>query len=143
MEFRLVVEQGRQRRVLPLAQRVVTLGRSRYCTVRLAAQRVSRSHCRMYRVKPGFVVAEDLHSANGTLLNGERLTGLQVVRPGDRLKVGPFLFVVEYELTPAAVDALRRYDRFARRLSHMPVGPDHAEPPPASEANRSENAARA
>jgi pSer/pThr/pTyr-binding forkhead associated (FHA) protein len=116
MEIRLVVEQGRSCRVLPLPQRVVTLGRSRRCTVRLAAARVSRSHCRLYRVKPGFVVAEDLQSTNGTRLNGDRLNGLQVVRPGDRLKVGPFAFVVEYELTPAALEALRKFDRAAQRL---------------------------
>jgi pSer/pThr/pTyr-binding forkhead associated (FHA) protein len=128
MEIRLVVEQGR-RRVLPLPQRVVTLGRSRRCTVRLAAARVSRSHCRMYRVKPGFVVVEDLHSTNGTRLNGDRLTGLQVVRPGDRLKVGPFAFVVEYELTPAALEALRKFDRAARRLREQ-VRLNGAEPLP-------------
>jgi pSer/pThr/pTyr-binding forkhead associated (FHA) protein len=128
-ELRLVVEQGRRRRVLPLSQRVVTLGRSRRSTVRLAAGPVSRSHCRLYRVKPGFVVAEDLHSTNGTRLNGDRLTGLQAVRPGDRLKVGPFHFVVEYELTQAALEALRKFDQAARRLRQQ-VRPGAAEPPP-------------
>jgi pSer/pThr/pTyr-binding forkhead associated (FHA) protein len=135
MEVRLVVEQGRRRRVLRLSQRVVTLGRSRRCTVRLAAPRVSRSHCRLYRVKPGFVVAEDLHSTNGTRLNGDRLVGLQAVRPGDRLKVGPFTFIVEYELTPAALDALHKFDRAARRLRKQ-VRRDRAEPQPQGKPER-------
>src|SRR2546423_1714044 len=110
MELRLVVERGRQRRVLPLPEGVSTLGRSRDCTVRLAAAAVSRSHCRLHKTEAGFVVVEDLHSANGTRLNGEFVPGTRAVRPGDRLQVGPVTFVVEYELTPAALEALRSYE---------------------------------
>ena len=40
---------------------------------------------------------EDLGSVNGTLLNGERIKGIEWVRPGDNLTVGPVTFVVEYE----------------------------------------------
>jgi ABC transport system ATP-binding/permease protein len=107
MEVRLVLERRKQRRVLPLPETVTTLGRSRGCTLRIPVNTVSRSHCRLHKIKVGFVVVEDLRSTNGTRLNGNRVEGTQVVRPGDRLKVGPVTFVVEYELTPAALEALR------------------------------------
>ena len=58
----------------------------------------------------GLLKVEDLESVNGTYLNGDLLTGEAVVRPGDRLDVGPVSFVVEYELTPDAVERLREMD---------------------------------
>jgi pSer/pThr/pTyr-binding forkhead associated (FHA) protein len=106
MDIRLVAEKGRERRVLPLPAGVTTLGRSRRCTIRIPATFVSRVHCRLYPAPEGFVVVEDLKSANGTQLNGSRITGPNVVRPGDHLKIGPITFVVEYELTPAALESL-------------------------------------
>jgi pSer/pThr/pTyr-binding forkhead associated (FHA) protein len=107
MEIRLVAEKGREQRVLPLPEGVTTVGRSRRCTIRIPVNTVSRKHCRLFAAPEGFLVVEDLTSANGTYLNGERITGIHVVRPGNRLKIGPITFVVEYELTPSALDALR------------------------------------
>jgi predicted component of type VI protein secretion system len=66
---------------------------------------VSRRHC-LLRFQDDCLVAEDLKSANGTFLNGLRLTRPEVVRPGDRLEIGPLVFVVEYQLTPAAIERL-------------------------------------
>jgi pSer/pThr/pTyr-binding forkhead associated (FHA) protein len=48
----------------------------------------------------GLVRVEDLQSANGTFINGTQIHGLEIVRPGDRLGLGPVTFVVEYEMTP-------------------------------------------
>jgi predicted component of type VI protein secretion system len=110
MELRLVAEQGDQTRVFHLPEGMVTIGRSRTCTVRIPVSFVSRQHCRLYRTR-GFVVAEDLRTANGTLLNGARLKGALPVRPGDRIKIGPIVFVIEYELTAEALEALRLCER--------------------------------
>jgi two-component system response regulator AtoC len=107
MDIRLVAEKDRERRILPLPAGITTLGRSRRCTIRIPVAFVSRVHCRLYPSPEGFVVVEDLQSANGTRLNGDRITGSHVVRPGDHLKIGPITFVVEYELTPAALESLR------------------------------------
>jgi ABC transport system ATP-binding/permease protein len=118
MDILLVAERRGERRVLPLPQGIITLGRSRHCTIRIPVVSVSRMHCRLYETDAGFVMVEDLHSSNGSRLNGERFTGAVVARPGDRLKIGPITFVVEYELTPAAVESLRM-DRAA------PLQPPH------------------
>jgi pSer/pThr/pTyr-binding forkhead associated (FHA) protein len=47
----------------------------------------------------GLVRVEDLESANGTFINGTQIHGLEIVRPGDRVGLGPVTFVVEYDLT--------------------------------------------
>lgn len=107
MDVRLVVEQGRRRlRVVRLRGPATRIGRARGSGVRIPSAEVSRQHC-VLRVEDGVVTVEDLDSVNGTFLNGEAVVGCQVVRPGDRLNVGPVTFVVEYELTPEALERLR------------------------------------
>jgi predicted component of type VI protein secretion system len=107
MKARLVVEKNRRRvRVILLKPPGATLGRGVDAEVRIPSAEVSRRHCRL-RLDDGLVSVEDLESVNGTFLNGEAVKGRQLVRPGDRLEVGPVTFVVEYEPTPAALARLR------------------------------------
>jgi predicted component of type VI protein secretion system len=106
MKVRLVVEKGRTRtREVRLRLPQTTIGRQRGCGVRIPSQQVSRRHC-LLTMQDGYLTVEDLDSVNGTLLNGQKITGRQVVRPGDRLEVGPIGFVVEYQLTREAVDRM-------------------------------------
>jgi serine/threonine protein kinase len=77
-----------------------TLGRGQSCNVRIPSTDVSRLHCRLRLEADGLVRVEDLASANGTFINGTQIHGLEIVRPGDRLGLGPVTFVVEYEKTP-------------------------------------------
>ncbi len=108
MDVRLVIEQGKTRtRTLHLRKEEGVVGRERGCDLRIASSEVSRRHC-ILRVNNGYVTVEDLNSSNGTQLNGETVEGRQVVRPGDRLRIGPVTFVVEYQLTPEAIDRLLR-----------------------------------
>jgi pSer/pThr/pTyr-binding forkhead associated (FHA) protein len=108
MEVRLVIEQGKTRtRSLLMRKHEGVIGRERGCTFRIPSMEVSRRHC-VLRTRDGYVTVEDLKSSNGTQLNGENVSGVQVVRPGDRLRVGPVTFVVEYQLTPEAIDRLLR-----------------------------------
>jgi serine/threonine-protein kinase len=77
-----------------------TLGRGHGCTVRIPSADVSRQHCRLRIEADGLVRVEDLESVNGTFINGTQIHSLEIVRPGDRLGLGPVTFVVEYEMTP-------------------------------------------
>jgi pSer/pThr/pTyr-binding forkhead associated (FHA) protein len=77
-----------------------TLGRGQSCTVRIPSADVSRLHCRVRMEADGLVRVEDLGSVNGTFINGTPIHGLEIVRPGDRLGLGPVTFVVEYDMTP-------------------------------------------
>jgi len=56
-------------------------------TLLLAETDVSRRHARIRRGFDGFVI-EDLDSANGTFVNGERVDGVTQLRPGDRIQIG-------------------------------------------------------
>jgi pSer/pThr/pTyr-binding forkhead associated (FHA) protein len=110
MRFRLVIEKnGKRSRVVELSGTQACIGRAHGNEVRIPSADVSRRHCQL-RVDEGLLKIEDLESVNGTYLNGDLLTGEAVLRPGDRLEVGPVQFMVEYELTPNAVERLRAMD---------------------------------
>ncbi len=107
MNLRLVVEQVRGRRqVLRVNQTDAFIGRASGSVVRIPSVEVSRRHCRL-RQANGVVTVEDLDSANGTFVNGRAVSGMQLLRPGDTLAVGPVTFVVEYDLSD---DALERFE---------------------------------
>jgi predicted component of type VI protein secretion system len=106
MVVRLVIEQGRRRRVFAIREPGGVLGRARGCAIRIPSPEISRRHCRV-RLEDGLVYVEDLDSVNGTRLNGEFVSEKTLARPGDRLEVGPVAFVIEYELTPEALNRLR------------------------------------
>lgn len=104
MNVRLVIEKGRTRtREIRLRAPQTMVGRQKGCNVRIPSKQVSRRHC-LLSVQDGYLTVEDLDSVNGTLLNGQRIAGRQVVRPGDRLEIGPIGFVVEYQLTQDAIN---------------------------------------
>ncbi len=77
------------------------IGRRRGCDIRIPSDEVSRRHC-LLSIRAGAVTVEDLASVNGTLVNGRRISGRQLLYPGDRLEVGPVTFLVQYARAEAA-----------------------------------------
>lgn len=63
------------------------MGRSSQCTLVVDDSFVSGRHARFARTSHGWSV-EDLGSTNGTWVNGEQVTGPQVLRAGDHVAVG-------------------------------------------------------
>jgi pSer/pThr/pTyr-binding forkhead associated (FHA) protein len=131
MDVKLVVDKGRtQTRSVRLHAAETIVGRRRGANLRIASAEVSRRHCVLHIEEEGYLTVEDLDSANGTFLNGAAITGREVVRPGDHLKIGPLTFVVEYQLTQAAIDHLRRRRRRAEEEEEVvEVVEDEAEAP--------------
>ncbi|GIW79942.1 MAG: hypothetical protein KatS3mg105_1749 [Gemmatales bacterium] len=104
MNVKLVVEEGESRsQVIVLRGGQATIGRHRDCEIRVPYADVSRHHC-VLRVEDGLLTVEDLGSLNGTLVNGEKTIGKQVVRPGDHLQIGPVTFSVQYPVSNTAVE---------------------------------------
>jgi len=62
----------------------VIVGRSKQADLRIEEGYVSRRHARLW-LEAGRLMVEDLGSANGTFLNGERLEQRQPLLPGDRV----------------------------------------------------------
>jgi FHA domain-containing protein len=81
----LLVAEGR-RHVIPPGGALI--GRSRECDVVLADANVSRRHAEIRPGAAGTWMISDLGSTNGVLVNGHRITGLESLRPGDRIALG-------------------------------------------------------
>ncbi len=74
--------------VFTLEGSVVQIGRAPDCHLVLPNVSVSRNHARV-AVSNDEVVIYDLRSANGTLVNGEKVQNA-VLRTGDKVKIGKF-----------------------------------------------------
>jgi FhaA, N-terminal domain/FHA domain len=72
-----------------------TLGRSRQCDVTVDDPNVSRTHAEV-RPRGGSWVLSDLGSTNGSRLNGHRVEGAEVLKPGDEIELGTT--IVRFEL---------------------------------------------
>ena len=59
---------------------------------------VSRFHAQI-DLKGGSWFIEDLHSSNGTYVNGRQIRSQQPLRPGDTIRIGPYHFVFNFDET--------------------------------------------
>jgi hypothetical protein len=73
--------------IYPLMRPESLVGRSKKCLIMLPDPYVSSEHVRIDKVGDKFY-AEDLESANGTLLNGKRLERRTELKDGDRISLG-------------------------------------------------------
>ena len=71
---------------------ILTIGRLPECDLEIASPLVSREHAKLY-CGPADVEIEDLHSTNGTFVNGRRLNGRVRLKQGDRVAIASFAFV--------------------------------------------------
>lgn len=101
MKVVLVRFKNGERREFTLDGETTMVGRRPDSTLRVASSDVSRQHCQLV-VKDGTVVVKDLGSSNGTFVNGQRVAEKQLA-PGDRLTVGPVVFVVQIDGEPAEI----------------------------------------
>jgi hypothetical protein len=83
-ETALLIVDGKRLVVGPAG---VTIGRSRQCDVVVNDANVSRQHAEI-RPRGGSWVLVDLGSTNGSSLNGRRIEGPEVIKPGDEIEVG-------------------------------------------------------
>jgi pSer/pThr/pTyr-binding forkhead associated (FHA) protein len=98
-------------------------------------QRLSRRHARVARDARGRLTIEDLGSANGTFVNGERISGRHLLKAGDKVLLGSTTLGV-VEAAPARPGPV---DVPARAAPAPPVPepareptPPPPEPPPAA-----------
>ena len=88
MNYVLQVVRGRSASTtLKLADGVTSIGRHDDCLIRIKSSQVSRRHCEVFEVADKLTI-RDLGSSNGTFVNGKKVAGQQVLKPGDELTVG-------------------------------------------------------
>lgn len=90
-------------RVRQLTQDVTLIGRSTDADLWLGDDGVSRKHARLVKVDDAFTL-EDLNSANGTFVQGERITKKTLV-DGDQIQLGPTA-IFRYSVTDEDQKAL-------------------------------------
>lgn len=84
-----------------------TIGRVDDNTFPIAESSVSSHHCEIL-LRGSDVVVNDLNSTNGTFINGDKITGEAVLKPGQILRLGQIELRLEVEgaaPTPAAPSA--------------------------------------
>jgi DNA-binding winged helix-turn-helix (wHTH) protein len=69
------------------------IGRGRDVAIVLHGAAISRHHARI-SVQGKTILLQDLESQNGTFVNGNRVTGPQSLRAGDRIEIGGEMLVV-------------------------------------------------
>jgi diguanylate cyclase (GGDEF)-like protein len=82
----LVLSGPQMGRSIDLGYEALEIGRSTECALALNDDLVSRRHARIKRIFGGYFVT-DLESANGTYVNGQRITMAQLA-DGDQIRVG-------------------------------------------------------
>ncbi len=86
--FRLTVIKGFNKgEVFPLEEDEVIIGRGEENGIVLNIAEISRKHSVLTRGEEGYII-KDLGSTNGTYVNGQRLMGPHVPRPGELVKLG-------------------------------------------------------
>jgi hypothetical protein len=72
------------------------IGRDAGCAIVLSDDYASAQHARVFE-RDGRIWVEDLHSTNGTLLNGQRLRRVAPLEAGDQLKIGATVLAFRVE----------------------------------------------
>jgi pSer/pThr/pTyr-binding forkhead associated (FHA) protein len=106
------------------------VGRMLGCDVRLPSAEVSRRHC-LLLIGDNDLHIEDMNSVNGTYLNDIAVIGRQQVNPGDRLQIGPYLFVIEFGPLPLDFDPLPLQPKKKAAAHDLPSAQKSKEPSPA------------
>jgi len=97
----VILSQGMTGRSHELKVDKTTIGRVDDNTFPIAESSVSSHHCEVF-VRGSDVVVNDLNSTNGTFINGDKVTGEAVLKPGQILRLGQIELRLEVEGAPAA-----------------------------------------
>ncbi len=68
--------------------KVITIGRSSDNNIVINDAKVSRTHLQLVQNDSGICSVVDLNSANGTFVNGQKITGEVRLQPRDVIRIG-------------------------------------------------------
>jgi predicted component of type VI protein secretion system len=117
--------EGREHSLAP----GTTIGREG-CDVVLADPEVSRRHATI-REDNGGPAIEDLGSTNGTYVNDRRITGLQVLKDGDVVRLGNTVWTLQAAPAAAGATTVGQVQGAAPQVTAARAIPSDLGPPPA------------
>jgi diguanylate cyclase (GGDEF)-like protein len=85
--FLIVIGGGSVGEMYSLRQNEIVVGRARTCTIRFEDDGISRRHAKMTCLG-NHVFIDDLGSANGTFVNGEKVVSRRPLADGDKIELG-------------------------------------------------------
>ena len=98
-QFQFVMRSGPTvGKTFPLDAQEVSIGRDAVNTIAINDAEISRRHARM-ELRGSAYVIQDLGSTNGTFVNGTRISGMQVLNPGDTVSFGEGIVLVYEPVT--------------------------------------------
>jgi hypothetical protein len=89
----------------------VSIGRAEGMDIKIDNVSVSRRQARIRRQENGHWWVHDLGSANGTFLNGERVTNPRLIIAGDEISFGKFSLFFEREMNEPVVERVAASSR--------------------------------
>src|SRR5437868_1874476 len=93
--MKLIIEDDEGRKtIVPFARDEISIGRLEGNTIRLTERNVSRHHAKLVK-ESNAIVIEDLGSANGIRINGERIDKRSPIRDGDIIEIGDYDLAIE------------------------------------------------
>jgi pSer/pThr/pTyr-binding forkhead associated (FHA) protein len=132
-QFQFVMRSGPTPGVIfPLEGEQLTIGRDASNGVAINDAEVSRKHARLSFQGTKYVI-EDLGSTNGTFVNGQRLAGPVVLKPGDVVSLGEQIVLMydQVNMDPGATVAVSRKSVQAPPMQSQASAPAYAPPQPA------------
>lgn len=121
MDVKLVMfKRDGQRKDFPISGKRVTIGRGEDCALRVPLLSVSRTHCELIKGQDELRV-KDLASSNGTYVNNRRINEA-VLKPGDRLSIGPVILTVQIDGVPEQITPVKTPTEVAAQIS-APAAP--------------------
>jgi pSer/pThr/pTyr-binding forkhead associated (FHA) protein len=125
-----------------LPSAVTLVGRRQDCDLSIPLPVISRKHCEI-NIDLGRLMIRDLHSKNGTLVNGQQVEETQL-SPGDQINLGPVTFVVQIDGVPPEIAGItpietakaspgnenmsqleEPFDEFAKDINDAQLGSSH------------------
>lgn len=94
---------------------------------------ISRQHARFTRNEQGQLMVEDLGSTNGTYVNGQRISGQQVLNPGDTVQMGRSTISVEGDAAGGQATAIGAVPTGMPGTGGPPPPPPAAPGPPTAQ----------
>lgn len=93
---------------------ILTIGRLPECDLALDSPLVSREHAKLYCGSTGIEI-EDLHSTNGTFVNGRQISDKVRLERGDRIAIASFIFL----FTGEALEAIETSGRVGVEVRNL------------------------
>ena len=98
----IMLKQDGTKRGFPVRNKATILGRGAECDLCIPLHIISRRHCQLCQVGD-ILKVRDLHSSNGTYVNGHKVEDETQVQAGDSLQIGPLTFVIQIDGQPAEI----------------------------------------